>query len=82
MKSLGQVDPLEEGTATHCALQYWAQQYSCLENPVGRGAWCDTVHGVTKSQTRLKLLSSSSVELKRGMTHDLFQIILYSNEKF
>ena len=28
-------------------------QYSCLENPMGRGAWWATVHGVTKSQTRL-----------------------------
>ena len=28
-------------------------QYSCLGNPLGRGAWCATVHGVTKSQTRL-----------------------------
>ena len=24
-------------------------QYSCLENPRDRGAWQDTVHGVTKS---------------------------------
>ena len=29
-------------------------QYSCLENPMGRGAWQAIVHGVTKSQTRLK----------------------------
>ena len=29
-------------------------QYSCLENPKGRGAWRATVHGVTKSCTRLK----------------------------
>ena len=28
-------------------------QYSCLENPMDRGAWQATVHGVTKSQTRL-----------------------------
>ena len=28
-------------------------QYSCLENPMGRGAWRAAVHGVTKSQTRL-----------------------------
>ena len=28
-------------------------QYSCLENPMNRGAWLATVHGVTKSQTRL-----------------------------
>ena len=28
-------------------------QYSCLENPMDRGAWQPTVHRVTKSQTRL-----------------------------
>ena len=28
-------------------------QYSCLENPVDRGAWWATVHGVTKSWIRL-----------------------------
>ena len=29
-------------------------QYSCLENSMDRGAWQDTVHGVTKSRTRLR----------------------------
>ena len=29
-------------------------QYSCLENPMGRGAWWATVHRVTQSRTRLK----------------------------
>ena len=28
-------------------------QYSYLENPLDRGAWQATVHGVAKSQTRL-----------------------------
>ena len=28
-------------------------QYSCLENPIDRGAWWGTVHAVAKSQTRL-----------------------------
>ena len=28
-------------------------QYSCLENPMNRGFWRATVHGVTKSQTWL-----------------------------
>ena len=28
-------------------------QYSCLENPMDRGAWQATVHGVAKSWTRL-----------------------------
>ena len=26
-------------------------QYSCLENPMNRGAWQATVHGIVKSQT-------------------------------
>ena len=26
-------------------------QYSCLDNPMDRGAWWATVHGITKSQT-------------------------------
>ena len=29
-------------------------QYSCLENPMDRGAWWAAVYGVTKSQTQLK----------------------------
>ena len=29
-------------------------QYSCLENPMARGAWRATVHGVAKSQTGLR----------------------------
>ena len=29
-------------------------QYSCLENPMDRGAWRATVQGVTKSWTQLK----------------------------
>ena len=28
-------------------------QYSCLENPMDRGAWLAAIHGVAKSQTRL-----------------------------
>ena len=28
-------------------------EYSCLEKPMGRGAWRATVHSVAKSQTRL-----------------------------
>ena len=33
-------------------------QYSCLENPMDQGAWCATVHGVTKSRTQLSDFSS------------------------
>ena len=47
--SSGQEDPLEEGMATPPVLQY-----SCLENPMDRGAWRAAVHRVAKSWTRLK----------------------------
>ena len=33
-------------------------QYSCLQNPMDRGAWWATVLGITKSQTWLKRLST------------------------
>ena len=33
-------------------------QYSCLEDPMDRESWGATVHSVTKSQTRLKQLST------------------------
>ena len=38
-------------------------QCSCLENPMDRGAWWATVHGVTKSWTRLKQLSIHALDL-------------------
>ena len=37
-------------------------QYSCLENTMDRGAWQATVHGVTKSWTQLKQLSTPVVQ--------------------
>ena len=42
----GWEDPLEEGMAIHSSILVW-------RIPVDRGAWQATVHGVTKSQTRL-----------------------------
>ena len=33
-------------------------QYSCLENPTDRGAWCAIVHRVTESWTQLKQFST------------------------
>ena len=44
VQSLGWEDLLEKGMATPL-------QYSCLENPMDRGAWRATVRGVSKSQT-------------------------------
>ena len=42
----GQKDPLETEMA-------YPLLYSCLENPIDRGSWWATVHGVTKSWTWL-----------------------------
>ena len=36
-------------------------QYSCQENPMDRGFWQATVHGVTKSWTWLKWLCTTSI---------------------
>ena len=38
-------------------------QSSGLENPLGRGAWWAAVHGVTKSQTQPKRLSTQYISL-------------------
>ena len=32
-------------------------QYSCLENPMGGGAWSAAVHGIARSQTQLSNFS-------------------------
>ena len=39
-------------------------QCSCLENPTDGGSWWAAIYGVTRSQTRLKRLSSSSSNFK------------------
>ena len=31
------------------------QRYSCLENPMDRGSWWATVHGVANNQTQLSM---------------------------
>ena len=46
VQSLGWEDPLEKGNPL---------QYSCLENPMDRGVWWATVHGVGNSQTQLNM---------------------------
>ena len=47
---------IAEGNGNPC-------QCSCLENPRDGGAWWAAVYGISKSQTRLKWLSSSSIVL-------------------
>ena len=41
-------------------------QCSCLETPVDRGAWWATVHGVAKSRTRLKRLSTHARHIQHA----------------
>ena len=58
-------------------------QYSCLENPMDRGAEWATVHRITKSQTQLKGLSKHTgwllwvADASSIFTHDLAIISLY-----
>ena len=37
-------------------------QYSCLENPMDRGAWWAAVHGVEKHWAQLSMSTDTSVE--------------------
>ena len=53
-------------------------QYSCLENPMNRGAWWATVHGVAKSQTRLKWHTQGPHILQGIMQQSSFCVWLIS----
>ena len=52
-------------------------QYSCLENPMDRGAWWATVHGVAKSQTRLSDFTYSHTCIYRHICMLTFTYYLY-----
>ena len=43
-------------------------QYSCLENPMHRGAWRAIVHRVTKSWTQLKQLNINTTTIYISLT--------------
>ena len=60
--SLGQEDPLEVEIVTHSSILAW-------ENPMDRGAWWATVHGVAKSQTPLSVLYYRSLLYYRVIQH-------------
>ena len=47
----GDLDSISGGGRSTREGNGYQLQYSCLENPMDRGAWQATVHGVTKSQT-------------------------------
>ena len=70
VRSLHWEDPLEKEMVNPL-------QYSCLENPMDRGAWWAAVHGVTKSDTTewlhftWKCRSKKLNELRKKMITDL-----------
>ena len=56
--------PAKVGDKKRCGFDPWVRkmpgvrngnplQYSCLENPMDRGAWQATVYGIAKSQTQM-----------------------------
>ena len=51
-------------------------QYSCLENPMDRGAWWAAVCGVTQSRTRLKRLSISTATCQASLSFTIFWSLL------
>ena len=54
-------------------------QYSCLENPMGRGGiWWATVHGVTKSNPQLKQLSTCDKNDPNGYSGGKDLLFLHS----
>ena len=59
---------LEKEMATHSSALAW-------RIPRNRGAWWAAVYGVAESRTRLKRLSSSSRQIKGGVSFALFSII-------
>ena len=57
-------------------------QYSCLENPMDRGAWWATVHGVTESQMWLSstiYILLLKVHLVKAM---VFPVVMYGYESW
>ena len=57
-RSWNREDLLEEGMTAHFSILSW-------RNPMDKGAWWATVHGVTKSRAWLKWLSTAHTKVKR-----------------
>ena len=78
VRSLGQEDSTGEGNGNPLL-------YSCLENPMDGGTWWATVHGVTKSWTRLSDLTFFQATFMVhlcGMSDDCLQILQNSAAHF
>ena len=55
-------------------------QYSCLENPMDRRAWQDSVHRVTKSRTQLSKFSFSL--MTNEVEHPVGHLYVFFGELF
>ena len=54
-------------------------QYSCLENPMDRGAWRSAIHGVTKSRTQLL---KNIASIFQTASTCIFSCVSYTNSGF
>ena len=50
-------------------------QYSCLENPMDRGAWQATVHGIAKSQARLSTHTSVTAIIISSVSGRVYALV-------
>ena len=80
---LGQEDSLEKGMAIHSSILTWRIpgifQYSCLQNPMDRGAWQIAIHGVTElniTEWLTLLYFSLYSSLTRTITCQSYPIII------
>ena len=71
VRSLGQEDPLEKEMATH-------SQYSCMGNPMDRGAWQAAVQEVVKeSDTTWLLMNKTILQCTRVTYHKMCTTFWY-----
>ena len=54
-------------------------QYSCLGNPMGRGAWWAAVYGLTKSWTQLS--THTGIYLYTQVLHFKYRQLLFVKDK-
>ena len=71
VRSLVQEDPLEEEINDN------SLQYSCLGNPMNRGAWRATVHGVAKESDIIEQLNNNNNMSSVGHSHPVEKVILH-----
>ena len=70
VRSLGREDPLEKEMATHSSILG-------LENPMDRGAWRATVHGVAR--VRHNLVTKPSQKSPNLIIPRVISLIIYKN---